>query len=293
MSDVPTDAIGLRQAADLLGVHYMTAYRYVRSGRLPATKVGAEWQVDPADLARLRDEPTPPRAGRSASPRAVHRERLERRLLAGDEAGAWGVVESALGSGATPAEVLTRMLSPALRSIGERWAGGELSIADEHRASAVAQRLIARMGPQFARRGRRRATVVLGSAPGDRHSLPTAILSDLLRGEGLEVVDLGADCPADSFADAARAVGGPCAVGVCVTAPEVLEHTAELVAELRRAGVQCPIVVGGGAVTDAELAARLGADLWAGPIDEVVALFSSLASGLPSDGSPDAGGAEG
>ncbi|MFN7150374.1 MAG: cobalamin-dependent protein [Microthrixaceae bacterium] len=292
MNDAPTETIGLRQAADLLGVHYMTAYRYVRSGRLPATKVGAEWQVDPADLQRLRDTP-PARATGSVTPRAVHRDRLERRLIAGDEPGAWGVVESALGSGATPAEVLTRMLAPALRSIGERWAGGELSIADEHRASAVSQRLIARMGPQFARRGRRRATVVLGSAPGDRHSLPTAILSDLLRGEGIEVVDLGADCPAATFADAARAVGGPCAVGVCVTAPEVLEHTAELVDEVRRAGVECPIVVGGGAVTDAELAARLGADLWAGPIDEVVALFSSLASGLPTDGSPDAGGAGG
>jgi excisionase family DNA binding protein len=288
VSGTAPETIGLRAAAEQLGVHYMTAYRYVRSGRLPATKVGAEWQVDPADLQRLRDAPTP-RTGKSAPPRAVHRERLEHRLVAGDEPGAWGVVDSALGSGATPAEVLTRMLAPALRSIGERWAAGELSIADEHRASAVAQRLIARMGPQFARRGRRRAAVVLGSVQGDRHSLPTAILSDLLRGEGLEVVDLGADCPAATFVDAARSAGGPCAVGVCVTAPEALDHTAELVGEVRRAGVRCPIVVGGGAVTDAHVAARLGADLWAGPIDDVVALFTSLASGTGA-GSTDARG---
>jgi excisionase family DNA binding protein len=288
VSGTPRDTIGLRAAAEQLGVHYMTAYRYVRSGRLPATKVGAEWQVDPADLRRLRDAPAT-RTDRSAPPRAVHRDRLERRLVAGDEAGAWGVVQSALGSGATPAEVLTRVLAPALRSIGERWAAGELSIADEHRASAVAQRLIARMGPQFARRGRRRAAVVLGSVQGDRHSLPTAILSDLLRGEGLEVVDLGADCPAASFVDAARAAGRPCAVGVCVTAPEALEHTAELIGEVRHAGVDCPIVVGGGAVSDAHLAERLGADLWAGPIDEVVALFTSLAAGTGA-GSTDAGG---
>ncbi len=289
MSGSSPDTIGLRAAADQLGVHYMTAYRYVRSGRLPATKVGAEWQVDPADLQRLRDAPAA-RTGPHAPPRAVHRDRLERRLVAGDEAGAWGVVESALGSGATPAEVLTRMLAPALRSIGERWAAGELSIADEHRASAVAQRLIARMGPQFARRGRRRAVVVLGSVQGDRHSLPTAILSDLLRGEGLEVVDLGADCPAATFVDAAHAAGGPCAIGMCVTAPEALEDAAELVGDVRSAGVPCPIVVGGGAVTDAHVAARLGADLWAGPIDEVVALFTSLASGAGT-GSTDAGGA--
>ena len=35
----------LQEAADLLGVHYMTAYRYVRTGRLPGTRVGAHWQV--------------------------------------------------------------------------------------------------------------------------------------------------------------------------------------------------------------------------------------------------------
>ena len=41
----------LQQAADKLGVHYMTVYRYVRTGKLPATRVGGGWQVDPDDLA--------------------------------------------------------------------------------------------------------------------------------------------------------------------------------------------------------------------------------------------------
>ena len=33
--------VSLQEAADLLGVHYMTAYRYVRSGRLIAGRVGS------------------------------------------------------------------------------------------------------------------------------------------------------------------------------------------------------------------------------------------------------------
>lgn len=278
--------IGLRAAAEQLGVHYMTAYRYVRSGRLQAHKQGNEWQVDPRDLDELLHG-----GGRApvtdGTPRAVHRRRLERRLLAGDEAGSWGVVEAALASGATPSEVLTEMLAPSLRSIGRRWADGELSIADEHRASAVSQRLIARMGPRFSRPGRRRGAVVIGSLQGDRHTLPTAIMSDLLRGAGLEVVDLGADCPAATFVDAARAVGEPCTIGVCVTAPEVLEHAPRCLEQIRAAGLGCPIVLGGGAVDSAELARELGADLWAGAPEDVVQLFVRLARG---DASPDAGG---
>ena len=35
------ETLGLRECAERLGVHYMTAYRYVRTGMLPATKVGA------------------------------------------------------------------------------------------------------------------------------------------------------------------------------------------------------------------------------------------------------------
>jgi hypothetical protein len=33
----------LKQAAAYLGVHYMTAYRYVRTGRLGARRLGTEW----------------------------------------------------------------------------------------------------------------------------------------------------------------------------------------------------------------------------------------------------------
>ena len=35
----------LQEAADELGVHYMTAYRYVRLGVMEASKSGGVWQV--------------------------------------------------------------------------------------------------------------------------------------------------------------------------------------------------------------------------------------------------------
>ena len=43
----------LQQAADELGVHYMTAYRYVRTGRLPARRVASGWRIAPSDLAAI------------------------------------------------------------------------------------------------------------------------------------------------------------------------------------------------------------------------------------------------
>ena len=49
--------LSLREAADLLGVHYMTAYRYVRSGRLPARHQGNHWTVRARDVRELRFTP--------------------------------------------------------------------------------------------------------------------------------------------------------------------------------------------------------------------------------------------
>src|SRR3990170_3863777 len=47
---VTDETLSLRECADRLGVHYMTAYKYVRHGRLAATKVGPEWRGLSGDL---------------------------------------------------------------------------------------------------------------------------------------------------------------------------------------------------------------------------------------------------
>ena len=146
----------------------MTVYRYVRTGRLPAERDGSHWTVDPADLDRMRAPGPVPRG--SGSVRSEGSAKLVTRMVAGDEAGAWSTVEAALASSLEPAEIYHELLVPALRDIGTGWANGSLSIADEHGATAVAQRIIGRLGPRFARRGRKRGTVVLGAAPGDEHA---------------------------------------------------------------------------------------------------------------------------
>ena len=113
----------LPEAAEELGVHYMTVYRYVRTGRLPAKRVEA-WQIDRRPQARAatraggrRRRPTGP---------APSVPRLEARLIAGDEGGAWTLLEAALASGTTPEDLLLELIGPTL--VGHRdVAGSEAS----------------------------------------------------------------------------------------------------------------------------------------------------------------------
>lgn len=252
----------LHEAAERLGVHYMTAYRYVRLGLLPAIKVGGTWRVAEADLDQFRaGGATAPVAAGSPAPWA---ERLESRLMAGDARGAWGVVEAALAAGSELDEIYLDVLAPALVGIGSRWEAGEIDIAVEHRATGIAMRLIGRLGPRFVRRGRPRGSVVLGAPSGERHSLPLAMLGDLLRLEGWEVSDLGADTPAGSFAHAATTTDHVVAVGLSVTNPDNLPACAEAFAAVRAAAPALLLVAGGLAVQGDDHARELGAHRHAG-----------------------------
>ncbi len=263
----------LHEAAEELGVHYMTAYRYVRLGLLDADKVGGTWRVaaDAVERFRSGDEKGPVKQGKPA-PWA---ERLESRLVAADGAGAWSVVEAALAAGADLDGLYLDVISPAMVSIGARWAAGELDIAVEHAASSIVTRMIGRLGHRFARRGRSRGTVILGAPVGEAHALPIAILGDLLRLRGWDILDLGADTPASSFIYAAGAAEAV-AVGVSVTSAERLVATAETCAAVKDANPALKVMVGGRAIRDAEHAASLGADGWAASGAGFHALLESL-----------------
>lgn len=270
------ELLGLQEVADQLGVHYMTVYRYVRTGRLAAVKHGGQWKV-PASVvaAGLTAAPQEDRGKRGRPRLRTHQDRLLARLLAHDEAGAWAVIEAAMGAGLEPVDVHLGLLAPALRTIGERWATGEISVGDEHRASAVASRLIGRLGPSFARPGRRRGTVLLGGVAGDPHGLPSALVADVLRSAQYEVVELGPDTPVHDFVATARSLDQVLAVCVSFAVGGQDEAVSATVAALREA-LPVPVFVGGPGCEGEDHARRLGATATAPDAAALVHLLEEL-----------------
>ena len=266
----PPETLGLRECAERLGVHYMTAYRYVRLGMLPAIKVGAEWRVAVSDLEAFRSAGSEPGARRDA-PWA---DRLQARMVAGDDLGAWKVVEGALAAGHDSRSIYLDVIAPALRAVGDGWEAGALSVGDEHRAAAAAGRILGRMSSRFTWRGRRRGRVVIGTPPGERHALPATMAADMMRGAGFEVIDLGCDLPIADFAGAIAAALPVVAVGVSVTSTAALDAVPDLIAAVRAAGAGA-IVIGGGAVDGARHARDLGADGYAADGTEAAEFVAS------------------
>lgn len=266
---------GLREAAEFLGVHYMTVYRYIRTGRLPARQSGSQWVIAGPDLKRF-DQPKIGVGGRGRHARLDSNaaERLVARLLVSDENGCWGMVQEALAGGAVPRDVYVDLFCPALRVIGDHWARGVITVADEHRASVVVHRLVGRLGPLFRPRGPHTGTVIVGAPAGESHDLPTAFVADILRSRGLDVIDLGADVPADAFAACAAGAETLNGIGIAVTVARNRRSLGDLIRSLRAAGVRASIVVGGAGVTGPQ-ARSLGADHWARDADDAVRLLAT------------------
>jgi MerR family transcriptional regulator, light-induced transcriptional regulator len=185
----------LSDAADTLGVHYQTAYAWVRQGTLPARKTPRGYEVSESDVRAL--------AARRAAGReplrevrvrdwAAQADRLYMALVAGDETRARHDL-GRLAAGVPLPDLCDRVIAPALRQIGSAWAAGELSIGAEHRATAICERLIAARATQP--QGRPRGTAVTATPPGERHALPAMMAAACLREDHWHVHHLGADLP--------------------------------------------------------------------------------------------------
>ncbi len=266
-----THSITLRDAAEALGVHYMTAYRYVRLGQLPAEKVAGQWRIDPADLAALVASPAPEEP---LSLETATADLLDA-LVSGDEVAAWRIVSNV---DLDPARVHTELLGPAMARVGQCWSRGELSIADEHQATSVASRVIGRLGPSFSRAGRKRGRVILGAPENDHHSLPCALFADLLRSEGLEVTDLGAATSARAFVEVTRRHEGRVVVVITATAALSDDVITTTVKELRNEWPDLPIAIGGHAIDSAEQADALGSAVWSASSRDAATRIAELAA---------------
>lgn len=198
------ELLTLQEAADRLKVHYMTAYRWVRRGELPAIKAGGRLRVRVGDLgsflrAREVEVALPgPSAGRTDW--GLHLGRLHRLLLAGDAVEAGSLVRRVIADGATGGEVYLQLIAPALQMLGEDWACGSISVAEEHRGTEIAAGIMARMAELFRRRGRSRGIAVTLTPPGEQHGLAAAMAADFLRGAGYDVHHLGPEVPPEDLA---------------------------------------------------------------------------------------------
>ena len=145
---------------------------------------------------------------------------------------------------------LSRIVEPVLQRVGEGWASGELSVAQEHLVSGAIRSRLERLLADA--RGDVRGVAVLACVPGELHELGLLMLGALLRADGWQVAYLGADAPLDDVFELAERLDAPL---VCLSAT-MSENVAMLAQAPLPPGLT--LVVGGHAASE-PVARKLGA----------------------------------
>jgi len=255
------ELLTLQEAAGRLKVHYMTAYRWVRKGELPALKAGGRLRVRSEDLDRFLTEREIDVARPSTMARrtnwAVHVERLTELLLDGRGIDVGSLIRKVVSDGAPAGDVYLHLIAPALHRVGEEWANGRIGVAVEHRATEIIASIMIKLGDFFRRRGPSRGTAVTLTPPGELHCLPSQMVADFLRAAGYDVHHLGKDVPAQELRRFVQLVDTNVVAISLTIVPEDPALLRSLVSAAREGGD--PLVVVGGQGSSPDIADMAGA----------------------------------
>lgn len=215
--------------------------------------------------------------------------------MAGDRQTAVKIALDLLADGEPPESIITHLLATAQSRVGEGWQTGTWSVAQEHRASAIAEAALqavsdtAMRTPGAVPEGSAGQAIVACSE-GEWHVLPGRMASEILRLRGCEVSYIGPSIPADMLVEMFE-FDPPSAVAVTCSMPLSLVGSWATISALRELGMT--VICGGrGYGPGGVWAPAVGADLWAPTFEDgadalVAALTRPRPAPRPPMGSPE------
>ncbi|MEU6540398.1 cobalamin-dependent protein [Streptomyces sp. NPDC047000] len=191
------------------------------------------------------------------------RERLWAAVRDADEYAAVRAAFDAVDAGLDTEALLLDVVAPLQARIGAEWAAARITVAQEHAATAIQERVLAALAHRRAPRrpDARAPRVTVVCVDGEWHALPARLLAEVLRGRGWAVDYLGAHVPTPHLIAHLHRTGPGLVALSCSFAPHLpLAHAA--VTACQAAGV--PVITGGAAFgPDGRYARAFGADGWA------------------------------
>ena len=177
-------------------------------------------------------------------------------LLAGDRARCVAIVQELLAAGVGLKELYVDLFQRALYEVGELWERQRISVAVEHLATAITERLLALVQPQVFSGASRERSIVIACVGNEYHQVGGRMVADLCELQGWRGYFLGADTP---LPDLLRSIGErrPTLLGLSLSIYGNLPALLDALDAVTAAHPDLPILVGGqafrwGGVTDVQ-----------------------------------------
>jgi methanogenic corrinoid protein MtbC1 len=140
--------------------------------------------------------------------------------------------------------VVNDVVLPALTEVGLRWQRAQVTVADEHAATAICQYAVLRLSDSQVRSSSNGKRALVCCAPGEEHELGAELVGEYLDLKGWEVFFVGRSSPQDDTLNAATSFS-PDSVFISVTLVANLPAARGLVLALRQALPGAAVVLGG------------------------------------------------
>jgi len=190
------------------------------------------------------------------------------------------LVKKALSEKLKPVEIINGAMTPAIRSVGDRFSTGELFLPDLLLAADTMQEAMSVLTPLMEKGGGfvSKGRVLLGTIKGDLHDIGKNMVKALLKGNGFEVIDIGVDNSPEKFVQAVKE-HSPEVVGYSGLLTTTLAGIPEQMEALKKAKLRDTVItIVGGAPVTAEFAKRNEVDLYGKDANEAVKVIEKALS---------------
>lgn len=183
-------------------------------------------------------------------------------LLSSNHQQAHRILQHAMDAGHSLVDFELHVVQPALYDIGEKWQANQVSVAQEHMATAIAQAVMSvglQKSQMQASTGKR---VLLACVAGNNHAVGLQMVADAFLLAGWDVQYLGADVPNASLMEQV-AQWKPDLIGLSVSFPQHVRVARAFITQLAQAfgSVRPGVMIGGLAFNQfSGLAGLVGAD---------------------------------
>ncbi len=176
-------------------------------------------------------------------------ERLARYILVGSKEGLAADLDLALRD-RKPLEIINGPLMAGMDEVGRLFNRNELIVAEVLQSAEAMKAAVAHLEPHLEKsESSTKGTIVLATVKGDVHDIGKNLVEIILGNNGYRVVNLGIKVPPEELVRACRE-HAPDALGLSgllVKSAQMMVATAQ---DLKAAGIACPILVGGAALTN-------------------------------------------
>ena len=217
------------------------------------------------------------------------RERLAHALVKGIDADIVGDTEEARLSFARPIEVIEGPLMQGMNLVGDLFGSGKMFLPQVVKSARVMKKAVAHLLPFIEAEKApgvdlSKGRVVMATVKGDVHDIGKNIVGVVLQCNGFDVIDLGVMVPWSKILDTAREEDAAM-IGLSGLITPSLDEMVTVAAEMERAGMTMPLLIGGATTSRAHTALRI-APAFSGPVIHVLDASRAVgvAGSLVSDG---------